>query len=90
MTDSKNTSGPYWSTCILSLSTFTQEEGDSIMQCSSNKVWPLCIASLGGLPCRQADEVESPTELRYLDENKQLILAILDNQNSGKAEECAE
>lgn len=28
--------------------------------------------------------------LQYLDENKQLILAILDNQNSGKAEECAE
>ncbi|KAK8918745.1 GRF1-interacting factor 1 [Platanthera zijinensis] len=27
---------------------------------------------------------------QYLDENKQLILAILDNQNSGKAEECAE
>ncbi|XP_042383444.1 GRF-interacting factor 1-like isoform X1 [Zingiber officinale] len=26
----------------------------------------------------------------YLDENKQLILAILDNQNTGKAEECAE
>ncbi|KAG6515005.1 hypothetical protein ZIOFF_025383 [Zingiber officinale] len=28
--------------------------------------------------------------LQYLDENKQLILAILDNQNTGKAEECAE
>ncbi|XP_029117411.1 GRF-interacting factor 1 isoform X3 [Elaeis guineensis] len=28
--------------------------------------------------------------LWYLDENKQLILAILDNQNSGKADECAE
>ncbi|KAG0479583.1 hypothetical protein HPP92_010103 [Vanilla planifolia] len=27
---------------------------------------------------------------QYLDENKQLILAILDNQNSGKADECAE
>ncbi|KAG6493443.1 hypothetical protein ZIOFF_048429 [Zingiber officinale] len=27
---------------------------------------------------------------QYLDENKQLILAILDNQNAGKAEECAE
>ncbi|KAJ3673334.1 hypothetical protein LUZ60_006708 [Juncus effusus] len=26
---------------------------------------------------------------QYLDENKQLILAILDNQNSGKVEECA-
>ncbi|XP_064942426.1 GRF-interacting factor 1-like isoform X3 [Musa acuminata AAA Group] len=26
----------------------------------------------------------------YLDENKQLILAILDNQNAGKADECAE
>ncbi|XP_072991066.1 GRF-interacting factor 1-like isoform X1 [Typha latifolia] len=31
------------------------------------------------------------TELiqQYLDENKQLILAILDNQNTGKMEECA-
>lgn len=27
---------------------------------------------------------------QYLDENEQLILAILDNQNAGKAEECAE
>ncbi|XP_009417121.2 GRF-interacting factor 1-like isoform X1 [Musa acuminata AAA Group] len=27
---------------------------------------------------------------QYLDENKQLILAILDNQNAGKADECAE
>ncbi|OAY84945.1 GRF1-interacting factor 1-like isoform X2 [Ananas comosus] len=27
---------------------------------------------------------------QYLDENKQLILAILDNQSSGKAEECAQ
>ncbi|XP_074586444.1 GRF-interacting factor 1-like [Curcuma longa] len=27
---------------------------------------------------------------QYLDENKQLILAILDNQNAGKSEECAE
>lgn len=27
---------------------------------------------------------------QYLDENKQLILAILENQNSGKADECAE
>ncbi|PKU64312.1 GRF-interacting factor 1 isoform X1 [Dendrobium catenatum] len=27
---------------------------------------------------------------QYLDENKQLILAILDNQNSGKTDECAE
>lgn len=27
--------------------------------------------------------------LQYLDENKQLILAILDNQNTGKVEECA-
>ncbi|XP_020084788.1 GRF1-interacting factor 1-like isoform X1 [Ananas comosus] len=26
---------------------------------------------------------------QYLDENKQLILAILDNQNTGKVEECA-
>lgn len=26
---------------------------------------------------------------QYLDENKQLILAILDNQNSGKLDECA-
>ncbi|KAL5217046.1 hypothetical protein ABZP36_017730 [Zizania latifolia] len=26
---------------------------------------------------------------QYLDENKQLILAILDNQNNGKVEECA-
>jgi hypothetical protein len=31
------------------------------------------------------------TELiqKYLDENKQLILAILDNQNLGKLNECA-
>ncbi|ONK80770.1 uncharacterized protein A4U43_C01F21540 [Asparagus officinalis] len=29
-------------------------------------------------------------ENEYLDENKQLILAILENQNSGKADECAE
>lgn len=27
--------------------------------------------------------------VQYLDENKQLILAILDNQNNGKVEECA-
>jgi hypothetical protein len=27
--------------------------------------------------------------LQYLDENKQLILAILDNQNLGKLNECA-
>ncbi|XP_042375213.1 GRF-interacting factor 1-like [Zingiber officinale] len=27
---------------------------------------------------------------QYLDENKQLILAILDNQSAGKADECAE
>lgn len=27
---------------------------------------------------------------QYLDENKQLILAILDNQNNGKTDECAE
>jgi SSXT protein (N-terminal region) len=27
--------------------------------------------------------------VQYLDENKQLIMAILDNQNSGKVEECA-
>nr|XP_040255627.1 GRF-interacting factor 1 [Aegilops tauschii subsp. strangulata] len=27
--------------------------------------------------------------MEYLDENKQLILAILDNQNNGKVEECA-
>jgi hypothetical protein len=26
---------------------------------------------------------------QYLDENKQLILAILDNQNLGKTNECA-
>ncbi|XP_020080131.1 GRF1-interacting factor 1-like isoform X1 [Ananas comosus] len=26
---------------------------------------------------------------QYLDQNKQLILAILDNQNTGKVEECA-
>ncbi|CAI7841423.1 unnamed protein product, partial [Closterium sp. NIES-53] len=32
------------------------------------------------------------TELiqKYLDENKQLILAILDNQNLGKLNECAQ
>jgi hypothetical protein len=27
--------------------------------------------------------------VQYLDENKQLILAILDNQNLGKLNECA-
>ena len=27
---------------------------------------------------------------QYLDENKQLILAILDNQNLGKMQECAQ
>jgi hypothetical protein len=27
--------------------------------------------------------------VQYLDENKQLILAILDNQNNGKVDECA-
>ncbi|KAE8821462.1 hypothetical protein D1007_00234 [Hordeum vulgare] len=40
----------------------------------------------GGEPVARVLYCEKST---YLDENKQLILAILDNQNNGKVEECA-
>jgi hypothetical protein len=35
------------------------------------------------------DVEEGGWMVQYLDENKQLILAILDNQNLGKLNECA-
>ncbi|WOL15254.1 GRF1-interacting factor 1 [Canna indica] len=56
------------------------------MQQHLMQMQPMMAAAAYGSP----NQVTTDIIQQYLDENKQLILAILDNQNSGKADECAE
>ncbi|XP_072992984.1 GRF1-interacting factor 3-like [Typha latifolia] len=45
---------------------------------------------LGSMPAVPAANITTEQIQKYLDENKQLILAILENQNLGKLSECAQ